>query len=60
MFKRTLKGTFRKLSPKHLNHSVRQFAAKHNLQDRATLDIYGLGPTWHGRKEATLRRPHQG
>ena len=43
MFKRTLKGTFRKLSPKHLNHSVRQFAAKHNLQDRATLDIMGSG-----------------
>ena len=37
MFKRAKKGTFHKLSPKHLNRYVQEFAAKHNIRDLDTL-----------------------
>lgn len=36
--KRAHKGTFHKLSPKHLNRYVQEFAAKHNLRESGTLD----------------------
>lgn len=39
MFKRAKKGTFHKLSPKHLNRYVQEFATRHNLRDKDTLDI---------------------
>ena len=39
MLKRAHKGTFHKLSPKHLNRYVQEFASKHNLRDEDTLDI---------------------
>ena len=35
--KRAHKGTFHKLSPKHLNRYVQEFAAKHNMRDSGTL-----------------------
>ena len=38
MVKRAYPGTFDKLSPKHLDRYVREFAGKHNLRDRDTLD----------------------
>ena len=41
MLKRAHKGTFHKMSPKHLNRYVREFAGKHNLRDLDTLDIMG-------------------
>ncbi len=37
MFKRAEKGTFHKISPKHLNRYVQEFAGKHNLRDMDTL-----------------------
>ena len=37
MFKRAHKGTFHKISPKHLNRYVQEFAAKHNMRDSDTL-----------------------
>ena len=36
--KRAYSGTFHKLSPKHLDRYVRQFAGKHNLRPLGTLD----------------------
>ena len=39
MFKRAHKGTFHKLSPKHLDRYVQEFAARHNLRDEDTIDI---------------------
>lgn len=39
MLKRAHKGTFHKLSPKHLDRYVQEFAARHNLRDRDTIDI---------------------
>ncbi len=36
MLKRAHKGTFHKLSPKHLDRYVQEFAGKHNLRDRDT------------------------
>ena len=39
MFKRAKKGTFHKLSKKHLNRYVQEFAGHHNLRDYDTIDI---------------------
>ena len=38
MLKRAHKGTFHKLSPKHLNRYVQEFSSKHNIRDLDTLD----------------------
>ena len=37
MLKRAHKGTFHKLSPKHLNRYVQEFAGKHNMRESGTL-----------------------
>ena len=37
MLKRAHKGTFHKISPKHLDRYVQEFAAKHNMRDSGTL-----------------------
>lgn len=37
MLKRGHKGTFHKISPKHLNRYVQEFAGKHNIRDLETL-----------------------
>ena len=37
MLKRAHMGTFHKLSPKHLNRYVQEFACKHNMRDSGTL-----------------------
>ncbi len=39
MMKRAHKGTFHKLSPKHLDRYVQEFGARHNLRDEDTIDI---------------------
>ena len=39
MLKRAHTGTFHKISPKHLNRYVQEFAGKHNVRERDTLDI---------------------
>ena len=41
MLKRAYQGTFHKMSEKHLDRYVREFAGKHNLRDLDTLDIMG-------------------
>ena len=41
MLKRAYRGTFHKMSEKHLDRYVREFAGKHNLRDLDTLDIMG-------------------
>ena len=38
MLKRAHAGTFHKLSPKHLDRYVREFAGKHNVRDKDTID----------------------
>ena len=38
MLKRAYKGTFHKLSPKHLNRYVQEFAGKHNMRESGTLE----------------------
>ena len=37
MLKRAHKGTFHKMSPKHLDRYVQEFAAKHNMRDSDTI-----------------------
>ena len=37
MLKRAYVGTFHKLSPKHLDRYVQEFAAKHNIRDSSTI-----------------------
>ena len=39
MLKRAHKGTFHRLSAKHLQRYVNEFAARHNLRNRDTIDI---------------------
>ena len=41
MLKRAHMGTFHKLSPKHLDRYVQEFASRHNLRDEDTIDIMG-------------------
>ena len=38
MLKRAHKGTFHKISPKHLQRYVTEFAGKHGIRDRNTID----------------------
>ena len=38
MLKRAHKGTFHKISPKHLNRYVQEFAGKHNVREKDTID----------------------
>ena len=38
MLKRAHKGTFHKLSPKHLDRYVQEFAGRHNMRELDTLD----------------------
>ena len=37
MLKRAHAGTFHKMSPKHLDRYVQEFAGKHNIRDSGTL-----------------------
>jgi len=41
MFKRGYHGTYHKMSPKHLDRYVQEFAGRHNLREMDTLDIMG-------------------
>ena len=38
MLKRAHKGIFHKLSPKHLDRYVQEFAGRHNLREQDTID----------------------
>ena len=38
MLKRAHKGTFHKLSPKHLDRYVQEFAGRHNVRGQDTVD----------------------
>ena len=38
MLKRAHKGTFHKISPKHLDRYVAEFAGRHNVREDDTLD----------------------
>ena len=42
MLKRGYHGTFHRLSVKHLHRYVNEFAGRHNIRDRDTLEQMGL------------------
>ena len=42
MLKRAHKGIYHKMSPKHLDRYVQEFAGRHNLRDADTLTQMGL------------------
>ena len=51
MLKRAHKGTFHKLSPKHLDRYVQEFAGKHNLRHADTGDqMRGLVERMDGKR----------
>ena len=56
MLKRAQKGTLHKLSPKHLDRYVQEFAARHNLRERDTIDIMGALAT--GMRDKRLKYRH--
>ena len=48
MLKRAHKGTFHKISPKHLDRYVTEFAGRHNIRNADTIDqmrhiVVGMG-----------------
>ena len=51
MLKRAHKGTFHRMSPKHLQRYVDEFAARHNIRDFDTIDQMG----WVARSMAGKR-----
>ena len=51
MLKRAHKGTFHRLSPKHLQRYVNEFAGRQNVRDRDTIDqMTGLVAGLVGRR----------
>lgn len=54
MLKRACKGTFHKMSLKHLNRYVREFAAKHNLRDLDISDLMGAVVTGMDGKQLLI------
>ena len=42
MLKRSYAGTFHKLSPKHLDRYVQEFAARHNMRESDTIDMMAV------------------
>ena len=51
MLKRAHKGTFHKISPKHLQRYVNEFAGRHNIRDKDTIDqMYSVVAGMVGRR----------
>ena len=51
MLKRAHKGTFHKLSPKHLDRYVQEFAGRHNVRDQDTIDqLASLAKGMNGKR----------
>lgn len=51
MLKRAHKGTFHKISPKHLQRYVDEFAGRHNIRDKDTIDqMYSVVAGMVGRR----------
>ena len=59
MLKRAHKGTFHKISPKHLQRYVSEFAGKHNVRDSGTLvQMHDTVARLVG-SQPSLPRPHR-
>ena len=51
MLKRAHKGTFHKLSPKHLDRYVQEFAGRHNIREQDTeQQIASIGDGMTGKR----------
>ena len=51
MLKRAHKGTFHKLSPKHLDRYIQEFAGRHNLREQDTIDqLTAISDGMNGRR----------
>ena len=55
MLKRAHKGTFHKISPKHLQRYVNEFSGRHGVRERDTIDQMGTV----ARSMAGKRLPYQ-
>ena len=53
MLKRAHKGTFHKMSPKHLDRYVQEFAGRHNIREQDTLEQ--MGSIFGAMHESKLR-----
>ena len=54
MIKRSCTGTFHKLSPKHLERYIQEFASRQNLRNKDTIDI--IGAVLDGGADASIQR----
>ncbi len=51
ILKRAHKGTFHKLSPKHLDRYIQEFAGRHNLREQDTIDqLIAISDGMNGRR----------
>ena len=57
MLKRAYQGTYHKMSPKHLDRYVTEFAGRHNLREKDTIDQMTGLVNGMGRKAAPLSGP---
>ena len=55
MLKRAYVGTYHKLSPKHLNRYVQEFAGKQNIREHDTFDQMGVMVHGMMRKRLTYK-----
>ena len=55
MIKRAHKGTFHKLSPKHLDRYVQEFAGRHNIREQDTIKQIASISTGMDRKRLRYR-----
>ena len=56
MLKRAHKGTFHKISAKHLQRYVDEFAGRHGVRELDTLDQMGVVASWTAGKQISYRK----
>ena len=59
MLKRAHKGVFHKMSPKHLDRYVQEFAGKHNIRDMNTAAQMAVVAAGLSREASDVQEPYR-